>query len=143
LPRRSPAATHAPRPAVIAPRKTAKLAEFDRSAFVAALDSTRSAKGVTWKQVSDESGVSASTLTRIVQGGKLPDVSGLAALLAWSGLDASNYVTRRDAADAREPEPLAQALTYFRRDPRLKPKDREALEQIVRVAYGHLVREPR
>ncbi len=41
--------------------------------------------------------MSASTLTRMAQG-KRPDVDGLAALVAWSGLDADDYV--RSAPDS-------------------------------------------
>jgi transcriptional regulator with XRE-family HTH domain len=43
---------------------------FDVEAFFAALDAHRQAKKLTWKQVAPETGVSASTLTRIAQGKK-------------------------------------------------------------------------
>ena len=41
---------------------------FEADAFYAALDGERQARRKTWKKVADESGVSASTLTRIGQG---------------------------------------------------------------------------
>ena len=63
-----------------------KKARFDGNAFYAALDGERQARQCTWRRVAQESGVSASTLTRIAQG-KHPDVDSLAALSAWSGLD--------------------------------------------------------
>ena len=64
---------------------------FDNEKFYAALDASRVARGLTWKQVATESGVSASTLTRMAQG-KRPDVDGLAALLGWSGLRADSFL---------------------------------------------------
>ena len=53
--------------------------QFDVSALQAALDGERIARGLTWKDVAIESGVSASTLSRLSQG-KRPDVDSLTAL---------------------------------------------------------------
>jgi transcriptional regulator with XRE-family HTH domain len=78
---------------------------FDVDAFFAALDAHRQAKKRTWKQVAAETGVSASTLTRMAQGRK-PDVDGLAALLRWSGLKAEDfrdYRSETTAAKGRDP----------------------------------------
>ena len=103
--------------------------EFDLAGFYAALDAQRTAKGLNWKQVSKQSGVSASTLTRMSQG-RRPDIDGLALLLAWSGLDASNFLP-----GANSPEPLAQITAHLRADRNLKPESAEALEAIIKVAY--------
>ena len=103
--------------------------EFDLAGFYAALDAQRTAKGLNWKQVSKQSGVSASTLTRMSQG-RRPDIDGLALLLAWSGLDASNFVP-----GANSPEPLAQITAHLRADRNLQPESAEALEAIIKVAY--------
>ncbi len=103
--------------------------EFDLAGFYAALDAQRTAKGLNWKQVSKQSGVSASTLTRMSQG-RRPDIDGLALLLAWSGLDASNFLP-----SANSPEPLAQITAHLRADRNLKPESAEALEAIIKVAY--------
>ena len=68
-----------------------KRARFDGDAFFAALDGERQARRCTWKRVAQESGISASTLTRISQG-KRPDVDSLAALSAWSGLEVDRFI---------------------------------------------------
>jgi hypothetical protein len=68
-----------------------KIASFDVDAFFRALDSVRQSKELRWAQVATESGLSASTLTRMSQG-KRPDIDGLAALCAWSGLSADDYI---------------------------------------------------
>lgn len=103
--------------------------EFDIVGFHAALDAQRAAKELTWKEVAEQSGVSASTLTRMSQG-RRPDVDGLALLLAWSGLDASSFLP-----EANKPEPLAQIAANLRADRNLSPKSARALEEILKVAY--------
>ena len=106
---------------------------FDIGNFHGALDAQRSAKGLTWKDVAEQSGVSASTLTRMSQG-KRPDVDGLALLLAWSGLDVSQFTP-----PAKEnPEPLAQITAKLRTDQNLTKENAEALESIIKVAYQKL-----
>ena len=102
---------------------------FDLDGFHAALNAQRAAKGLTWKDVADQSGVSASTLTRMSQG-RRPDVDGLALLLAWSGLDALQFVPA-----ANEPEPMAKIAANLRADRNLSDDSAKALEEIIRVAY--------
>ena len=107
---------------------------FDADAFYAALDSQRQSRRLNWKQVAGEAGISASTLTRMAQG-KRPDVDSLAALAAWSGLSADQFVI----ADARIPaDPLAQITAYLRADPHLKPEAAVALEAVLKAAYEKL-----
>ena len=109
-----------------------KAAKFDGGAFFAALDAERQARHRTWKQVAEECGISASTLSRMSQG-KHPDVNGLAALSAWSGLDVDRFV--RSAAAKEEPEPLAVISSCLHSDPRLNKEAAVALDQMVKAAY--------
>lgn len=107
--------------------------QFDTEAFYAALDAQRQGREITWKQVAGESGVSASTLTRMAQG-RRPDLDGLAKLCTWSGLSADDFI--RNAARARkEPETLARIATYLRADPNLEPETAEMLDQLIRTTY--------
>ena len=108
---------------------------FDVESFYSALDSHRLAKGLRWKQVSEESKVSQATLSRLSQG-RRPDVDGLALLLAWSGLDAAMFMP-----GASSPEPLAQITANLRADSNLTPASAAALEQIIRVAYQQFRKE--
>src|SRR5262245_59964332 len=64
---------------------------FDTAAFQAALDAQRQALKLTWKQVAAQAKIRASTLTRMAQG-RRPDINRLAALCAWSGLKADDYI---------------------------------------------------
>jgi transcriptional regulator with XRE-family HTH domain len=111
---------------------------FDAQMFYEALDAVRQARDLNWKQVAAESGVSASTLTRMAQG-KRPDVDGLAALVAWAGLDADAYLRSDEARP--EPEPLAQISTYLRSDKNLSPEAATALDELVKATYERLRRK--
>jgi len=116
--------------------KSDKSGWFDSDGFYLALDGVRRAKGLNWKQVAAESGVSASTLTRMAQG-KRPDVDGLAALAAWSGLNTDDYV--RSEEEARpEAEPLAMISTYLRSDRNLTPEAATALDELIKATYERL-----
>lgn len=114
-------------------------AQFDAEGFYAALDAQRAARKLLWKKVAEESGVSASTLTRLAQG-KRPDVDSLAALLTWAGLSADPFVLSEDC-DRREVEPLAQIVTYLRADKKLSPEGAAAMEAVIRATYEKLRRE--
>ena len=107
---------------------------FDNEAFYAALNATRLSRQQTWKEVAEESRISASTLTRIGQG-KRPDVDGLAALLHWSGLKAEEFIHDGDQAEA---EPLARVTALLRADPNLSPENAKVLEDIVMATYSRL-----
>ena len=113
-----------------------KKGQFDSEAFHAALDATRQARKLTWKRVAEDSGVSASTLTRMAQG-KRPDAGGLAALCSWAGLDAGDFVIT-GADKKEEPEPLAMISTYLRGDPNLTPEAATALEELIKATYARL-----
>lgn len=108
---------------------------FDASAFYDALDAQRQSRRLNWKQVAQESGVSASTLTRMAQG-KRPDVDGLAALAAWSGLNADAFIRSEEARP--EPDPLAKISTYLRGDRNLTPEAATALDELIKATYARL-----
>lgn len=109
--------------------------KFDGMAFYTAIASTVLSKGITWKQVSEETGVSATTLTRMAQGRK-PDAASLASLSAWAGLNPADYVDMRGRP--ANPEPLARISALLRSDPRLKPDAAIALDAMLQSAYERL-----
>lgn len=111
-------------------------AGFNVSSFYEALDSQRQSKQLTWKKVAKQSGVSASTLTRMAQG-RRPDVDSLAALLQWSGLKAELFL-QGGSANQGGSEPLAEITAYLRADPNLTPEGAEALAAIVKAGYESL-----
>lgn len=102
-----------------------------------ALDATRQVKEMTWKDVANHSGVSASSLTRMAQG-KRPDVDTLAALASWSGLRTDQFV--RPSAGRPEPESLAIISAQLRSDHNLTPDAQAMLDDLVKVTYQRLRR---
>ena len=105
---------------------------FDFEGFYRALEAVVRARKVTWKQVGRETGVSASTLTRMSQG-RQPDAASLAAVSAWAGLNPSDFV--QTPFRASQAESIAQISTLLRADPNLDGDAAEALDTIVRTAY--------
>jgi transcriptional regulator with XRE-family HTH domain len=116
-----------------------KKGTFDAGAFFSALDAQRIARRSNWKDVANQSGVSASTLTRMAQG-RRPDVDSLAALVAWSGLNVNNYIREADEERAA-PEPLAMISTHLRADRNLTEEGAVALEELIKATYERLRRD--
>ena len=112
-----------------------KFGRFDSGAFYEALDATRQARNLRWKQVASATGVSASTLTRMAQG-RRPDVDGLAALASWAGIKTDDFI--RSAGKQGNAEPLAMISTYLRADRNLSPEAAAALNEVVKVTYERL-----
>ncbi|KCZ54175.1 hypothetical protein HY29_15645 [Hyphomonas beringensis] len=106
---------------------------FDVAKFFAALDEIRRSEKLSWKGVAEKAGVSASTLTRIGQG-KRPDVDGMAALSAWANLDANSFIVKLDNTPV-ERETLSEISALLRADSKLKGRDAEMLEAMLRSAY--------
>ena len=116
----------------------ARTASFDGGAFFAALDAERQARRHTWRQVAEECGISASTLSRMSQG-RLPDVNGLAALVAWSGLEVDRFF--KSNVTRQEPKPMAVISSCLHADPHLSEEAAVAIDQMVRAAYRSMAKQ--
>ena len=110
---------------------------FDFTSFHRAVAATVAARGVSWKVVSEETGVSQSTLSRMATG-RQPDAASLTAIAAWSGLNPVNFY----GSKPRDAEPLAMVGTLLRSDPRLDAEGADALEAIIKAAYERFRRPP-
>lgn len=109
---------------------------FNADAFYRALAATVTARKLTWKAVSEETGVSATTLTRMAQG-RRPDASSLAVLATWANLSVQEFVSMPGHGTNRA-EPLAQATALFGADPRLTPASRQQLISVIESVYKTL-----
>jgi transcriptional regulator with XRE-family HTH domain len=107
---------------------------FDAEAFYAALNAARLSRQKTWKDVAQETGIAASTLSRMGQGAN-PDVNGLAALLKWSNLKAEMFIRGVSKEDA---PPIAKLAALLRADPHLTPQNAKLIEGIVVSTYNKL-----
>ena len=110
---------------------------FDVTALHAALDSERRSRRLTWKEVAEESGVSASTFTRLSQG-RQPDVNSLAALTSWLGMSADHFMRGERVNEFGGASSLAQISSILHRDPHLNPEGSAALEELIRATYSRL-----
>lgn len=110
---------------------------FDNDGFFAALDAVRQSRGVHWKTVAREAGVSASTLTRMGQG-RRPDVDSFAALASWADLDPDDFFRRSDRQQPHSTQPLAEISVLLRRDPNLSAEAATAMDALVKSTYERL-----
>ena len=109
--------------------------DFDFAAFYKALSTTVAARDISWKAVSELTGVSQSTLSRMSRG-RQPDAASLTALSAWSGINPVDFTT----APKNDPEPVAMVSRLLRADPNLDDDGADALEAIMMAAYERFKR---
>jgi len=64
---------------------------FDTHALYQALDKQRCARGLSWRDVAIEIGVSPATISRTRQGGRM-EVDGMLAMVAWLGVPVETFV---------------------------------------------------
>ena len=114
-----------------------RLARFDVTALHAALDSERRAHRLVWKDVAIQSGVSASTLTRLSHG-RQPDVNSLAALTSWLRMSADHFIKAKPTDRFGTASPLAQISTIIHNDPNLNTDASVALEELIKATYARL-----
>ena len=108
---------------------------FDFAAFYKALSATVATRDISWKAVSEQTGVSQSTLSRMSRG-RQPDAASLTTLSAWSGINPVDYTT----APRKDPEAVATVSRLLRADPNLDEDGADALEAIIITAYERLKR---
>ena len=120
----------------VAPRSR-KNRPFNNTAFYRALDAARIARGLNWKDIAEQTGISASTLTRIGQGSR-PDVDSLAALCAWADLDPNQFIRTRK--NHQRTEPLAVISSAVHDDPNLSRANADLLDQLIKTTYTQLRR---
>ncbi len=108
----------------------------------------REEMGLSLRDVADETGVSASTLSRIENGTGKPDADNIARLTGWLNMPMERVMGTPGAARGGE-DSLASAVHYFpqeatpdiveahlRADRNLTPETAKALSELFRVAYA-------
>lgn len=112
---------------------------IDIQAFYAALNQKRQNEEFSWRGLAQQLGITPSTFTRMAQG-RRPDSDTFAVLLAWLGLPIEGFLKGPDVASA-DPDPVAMISSYLRSARNVRPEDAKALEDIIRAAYGALVKD--
>lgn len=110
--------------------------QFDFWGFYRALSITVEARNTNWKAVSEQTGISQTTLSRMSKG-RQPNAESLTALSVWSGLNPADFM----AGPKSDREPIAMVTKLLRDDPNLDSAGADALEAIIRTAYERFKRE--
>lgn len=104
----------------------------------------REQHGLSLRDVADETGVSASTLSRIENGTGKPDADNIARLAAWLDMPIERVMHHGHRA-ASEPNPVVYyphestpeiVEAHLRADRQLTPQTAKALSELFRVAYA-------
>ena len=64
---------------------------FNSKTLYDALDELRIPRGLTWREVADQIGVSVTTLTRLKNGGRM-EVDGMLAMVGWLNVPVETFV---------------------------------------------------
>ena len=104
----------------------------------------REQQGMSLRDLADETGVSASTLSRIENGTGKPDADNIARLAAWLDMPIER-VMHHGHRTASDPKPVVYyphestpeiVEAHLRADKHLTPQTAKALSELFRVAYA-------
>lgn len=99
-----------------------------------ALDKARESRGLSWRQLAKEVGVSASTISRMANDLK-PDVTAFAAMTRWLKMPAEDFYVGGSADTGDEqPDLVAQLVPLLRARKDLTTNDIEYLEDVIGAA---------
>lgn len=111
---------------------------IDVRLLYAALDAERTARGLSWRQLAKEIGVSPSLLSRL--GNDLrPDADGFATLVRWLNIPAEQFMTQADpdGSEKIEPDLVTQLAPLLRARKDLDERDVSYLEDVIRATLRH------
>jgi transcriptional regulator with XRE-family HTH domain len=110
----------------------------------------REQQNLSLRDVADETGVSASTLSRIENGTGKPDADNIARLAAWLDMPIER-VLHHGQRSASDPKPVVYyphestpeiVEAHLRADKHLTPETAKALSELFRVAYKQFSQSP-
>ncbi len=121
----------------------AKKSGVNTSELGDAMRRRREQQGMSLRDVAEETGVSASTLSRIENGTGKPDADNIARLAAWLDMPIER-VMHHGPRSAADPKPVVYyphestpeiVEAHLRADRHLTPETAKALSELFRVAY--------
>jgi transcriptional regulator with XRE-family HTH domain len=108
----------------------------------------REEQGISLRDLAAETGVSASTLSRIENGTGKPDADNIARLASWLDMPIERVMHHRSST-ASDPKPVVYyphestpeiVEAHLRADRQLTPQTAKALSELFRVAYAQFSR---
>jgi transcriptional regulator with XRE-family HTH domain len=110
---------------------------IDVAALYGALDSRREARGMSWREVAKELGLSASVFTRLAQGSR-PDFESYIQMTEWLEVSLESFIGGEAPTEVKAEETVTAIAGHLRADESLKPESARAIEKIVRAAYDQM-----
>lgn len=113
---------------------------LDVVALHKALDSVRDERGLSWRGVAGETGVSPSTLSRMKEERK-PDADSLSRLLDWLGMPAEEFIRDRGknrTAPTGRTTTTTSITAALRADPQLTDQDVDFVIEALNAAYKYV-----
>jgi transcriptional regulator with XRE-family HTH domain len=126
----------------------AKKSGFNTEELGDAVRRRREQQGLSLRDVADETGVSASTLSRIENGTGKPDADNIARLASWLDMPIERVMHHHNRT-ASDPKPVVYyphestpeiVEAHLRADRQLTPETAKALSELFRVAYTQFSR---
>jgi transcriptional regulator with XRE-family HTH domain len=116
--------------------------KVDVQGLFAALDAERTARGLSWRQLAKEIGVSPSLLSRL-SNDQRPDADGFATLVRWLNIPAEEFMVDVEGDRGPQPEPdlLTQLAPLLRARQDLDKRDIAYLEEVIRATVRHVQAE--
>lgn len=113
--------------------------KIDVQGLYAALDAERTARGLSWRQLAKEIGVSPSLLSRL-SNDQRPDADGFATLVRWLNMPAEEFMVdvEGDRGTQSEPDLLTQLAPLLRARQDLDKRDVAYLEEVIRATVRHV-----
>ena len=108
--------------------------KIDTAGLQEALDQARIARGLSWRQLAAESGVTPSLLSRL-RNGFNPDAEGFMTLVRWLRLPAETFLVDTGEAGAPGPQPelAAELAPLLRARADLDEADIAMLQEVIRA----------
>jgi len=111
----------------------------DREGLAELLRGTRRSRALRLEDVAEETGLTASTLSRLERVLVEPSLGTVRAVVDWIGIPLDRVVSSGPSPNAHQAStPLEEAELQFRADRDLAPEAAEALIGIMRTAYASL-----
>ncbi|GAA3811160.1 helix-turn-helix domain-containing protein [Amycolatopsis tucumanensis] len=112
---------------------------LDTGRLYAALDAERESRGLSWRQLAAEAGVSASLVSRMGNGHR-PDLDGFIALVQWLGMPAETFMVWPEGQPdgRRRPSLEAQLAPLLRAEEELSESDQQHLLDVVGLTMRHI-----
>src|SRR5438132_13681271 len=128
----------------------AKKSGVNTSELGDAMRRRREQQGMSLRDVAEETGVSASTLSRIENGTGKPDADNIARLAAWLDMPIERVMHHGNRSPS-DPKPVVYyphestpeiIEAHLRADRQLTPETAKALSELFRVAYAQFSHSP-